>query len=173
MNAPSPYALERAMSILMAVRERLLTEDPTIAEDERLFSDLLDGQGGDAIEVLDRLVRAAQHASSMATAAKIRAQDMMERSKRYSNREDTLRSVIMSAMEALGMKRREAADFTVGISAGTPSVHVPDVNAVPDEYVVIDRKPDKTKIGALLKNGEHPAWAELSNASPRLTIRSK
>lgn len=173
MNTPSPFALERAMSILMAVREKLLVEDPTIQEDERLFSDMLEGQSGDAMDVLDRMVRAAQHASSMATAAKIRAQDMMERSKRYANREDTLRGVIMAAMEALNMKRREMPDFTVGVSAGTQSVQITDVEKLPDEFVAIERKPDKTAIGAALKAGKEIEGATLSNAAARLTIRSK
>lgn len=173
MNAPSPYALERAMSVLMAVRQRLLEEDPDIASDERLFADMLDGESGDAMQIIHHMVRAALHASSMATAAKIRSQDMQERSRRYASREDTLRGAVMAAMEALSLRRLEEPDFTVGVSAGTPSVQITDVDALPDAFVTIERKPDKSTIGAALKAGQEVAGATLSNATPRLTIRSK
>ena len=173
MNAPSPYAIEQAMSVLMAVRQRLLEEDPDIASDEKLFSDMLDGESGDAMQVIHRMVRAALHASSMSTAAKIRAQDMQERSRRYANREDALRGAVMAAMEALGTKKIEEPDFTAGISAGTRAVQIIDADKLPDAFVAVERKPDKTLIGAALKAGETVAGAELSNASPRLTIRAK
>lgn len=173
MNAPSPYALEQAMSVLMAVRQRLLEEDPDIAGDERLFADMLDGESGDAMQVIHRMVRATLHANSMAIAAKIRAQDIQERSKRYANREEALRAAVMAAMEALSLRRIEEPDFTVGISAGTSSVQITDVDALPDAFVAIERKPDKSTIGAALKAGQEVAGATLSNATPRLTIRAR
>lgn len=173
MNTPSPRAMEQAMSVLLAVRQRLLEEDPDIASDEKLFADMLDGESGDAMQIIHRMVRASLHASSMATAAKIRAQDMAERSKRYANREDALRAAVMSAMEALSLKKIEEPDFTVGVSAGTPSVQIIDADVLPDAFVVTERKPDKSTIGAALKAGQEVAGAALSNATPRLTIRSR
>jgi hypothetical protein len=165
--------MELAIAELMRVRQQLLVDDPTIADDERLFSDLLSGEGGDAMEVVNRLVRAALHAGSMATAAKVRVLDLEQRAQRYANREKSLRAAVMSVLEALGMKRHEEPDFSVSISAGSPSVQIIDAGALPDAFVVTERRPDKVVISAALKAGQEVPGATLSNSGPRITIRTR
>lgn len=173
MNAPSPYQLEQAMSVLLSVRQRLLEEDPDIADDERLMTDMLEGETGDAMEVLHRMVRAALHAKSMSEAAKLRAADIITRADRYAKRDSAIRGAVFAAMDALGLKKLEAPDFTTGISAGTASVIITDEAALPNEFMRVHREPNKTAIGAALKGGAEVPGAELSNGLPRLTVRTK
>ena len=172
-HTPSSFQLERAMGILMDVRNKLLTEDPSIADDERLLQDCLEGESGNAMDVIDNMVRAALHAESMAEAAKARADELTERSRRYANRKNMLRITILQAMEALDLRRRERPDFTVSIATGQQSVKITDAKLLPDRCVAIERTPIKSLISPVLEAGEEVPGAVLSNASPILTIRTK
>lgn len=173
MSAPSPFQLEHAMAALMAVRQRLLEEDPTLADDEKLLTDMLDGESGDAMQVIHRMIRASLHASSMATAAKIRSQDMMTRSSRYDKRAEVMRSAVMSAMEALGTKRIEEPDFLATVGGGGSAVTVSDENQLPDDLVTITRTPKKKEIAAAIAAERKFEGATLTNTPPRLTIRTR
>jgi hypothetical protein len=173
MSAPTPYALEQAMSVLMAVRSRLLEDDPDLADDERLMADMLEGESDDALEVLHRMVRASLHAKSMAEAAKQRAADMDARAARYARRDAALRGGVFAAMDALQLRKLEQPDFTAGVSAGTVAVVITDETALPDEFMRVEKSPNKTAIGAALKGGATVPGAELSNGLPRLSVRVK
>src|ERR1700728_1671201 len=72
-HQPSARQMEQAMSVLLATAARLREEDPELMQDERLFADTLEGESGDAMEVLDRIVRASIVAASFAKEAKERA----------------------------------------------------------------------------------------------------
>lgn len=173
MSSPSPYALEQAFSVLLSVRQRLLEEDPEIEHDERLMADCLDGESGDAMEVVRQLVRASMHAKSMAEAAKSRASDIQARADRYAKRETSLRGAVFAIMDAIGQRRIEAEDFTASISAGASGVVVTDETLLPDSVVRITRTPDKRAIADALKTGATIEGAEISNGPPRLTVRTK
>ncbi len=169
----SAFRMEQAMSVLLAVRQRLLQDDPDLADDEKLFTDMLDGEGGDAMEVLDRVLRAAVHAKTMAKAAKERAAEIGERAARYDRREASLRGAAFAALDALGLSKRELPDLTASIRAGQPVVIVTDADVLPEAFVRVKREPDKTLIGAALKAGNTVEGAELSNSTPSLTVRTK
>lgn len=173
MNGPSPFQLEQAMSVLMAVRSRLLEDDPDLADDERLMADMLEGETGDAMEVLHRMVRASLHAKSMAEAAKLRAADIAARAERYARRDAALRGGVFAAMDALQLRKIEQPDFTAGISAGTAGVVITDETVLPEAFVRTKREPDKATIAAALKAGDAVPGAELGNGPPRLTVRTK
>jgi len=53
----SPYQQEQAATLIRSVRERLLAEDPDIADDPDLWRDTLDGES-DAVDLIRNLVRA-------------------------------------------------------------------------------------------------------------------
>lgn len=173
MSDISPYKLEQAMSALLAARQRLLAEDPDIASDERLFSDMLEGEAGDAMEMLDRVLRASVHASDMSDAAQARAEEIAARYNRYKKRAEALRGVAFAVMDALELRRRELPDLTASIAAGRPSVMVTDEDALPEAFVKTERKADKTLIGAALKAGNTVPGATLSNSLPTLQVRTK
>lgn len=161
------------MSVLMSVRARLLEDDPDLADDEKLLIDCLEGETGDAIEVLHRMVRASLHAKSMAEAARQRSADITARAERYARRDAALRRAVFAAMDAIGMRKMEQPDFSVGISAGTASVVITDETQLPEAFMRVEKSPNKTAIGAALKGGASVPGAELSNGLPRLNVRTK
>ena len=173
--APSPFAIEQAMSVLLSARARLAADDPEMATDESLLADILgsDPDTCDAMDVLHRVLRAAVHAKDMAEAADARAKVITERRDRYKRRAEMLRGIGFAAMDALGTARVELPDLTASVATGRPSVVVTDEAAVPDTFIRMTRAPDKTLIAAALKAGETVPGAEMSNAMPVLSIRSK
>ena len=172
-DAPSPFRLEQAMSALLSARARLLAEDPDIQDDERLYSDMLQGESeGDPFDVLDRVIRAAIHPGSMADAAKRRADEIAGRAARYARRRDNLRAAAFAALDALGIRKHERPDFVASVRAGTASVQITDETKLAQEYVRWSMTPDKAAILAALKTGAEVPGAELSNAIPSLALKA-
>ena len=172
-DAPSAYRMEQAMSALLAVRQRLLQDDPDLADDEKLFSDMLEGEGGDALEVLHRVLRASIAAKDMAEAADARASDIAARRDRYRRRAEALRGAAFAALDALGIKKLELPDLTASIAAGRQAVVVVDDAALPAQFVRVSRSPDKAALLQALKAGEDVSGATLSNSLPSLIVRTR
>lgn len=170
---PNAWRLEQAMAALHSARRRLLEEDPDIASDERLFSDMLEGESGDAMDVLDRVLRASQEAKAMAAMAEARASEMSLRRDRYKARSEALRGAAFAAMDSLGMRRRDLPELTASISAGQVAVVITDETQLPEAFIRVKREPDKALISAALKAGNTVAGAEITNGLPRLTVRTK
>ncbi len=172
-RAPSPYQVEQAMSVLMAARERLLTDEPGIEADEKLYLDCLDATSDDAFEVIDRIVAAAIEADDLAEQASRRMADIAERRARFKRRNEQLRGVAFAMLEALDIAKFERADYTASIRAGQPRVVVTDETMLPPQFLRLKTETDKAAIGAALKGGGTVPGAELSNSMPSLSIRTR
>jgi len=170
MTAPSAYSVQAAVSAYQAARAQLLTEDPDADVDAALGREC-----DDVDELLHRLLAAAQLSEANADAAKMMAENLTARRKRFESAKDAARATIQAIMEAIGSKKKVLPHGTISISAGRPSVVITDENAVPDEYttpVPATRKVNKDALAADLKEGVVIEGACLSNARPVLTIRS-
>lgn len=174
MDAPSPYRLEQAMSVLLAGAERL-ADDPETGRDEAMLADILgsDPATADAMDVLHRVLRAAVHARDMAEAADTRAKAIADRRDRYKRRAEMLRGVAFAAMDALGTRRVELPDLTASIAEGRPAVVVTDEAAIPSEYTRTVTTADKTALLHALRSGAEVPGATLSNGIPSIQIRTK
>jgi hypothetical protein len=170
---PSSWQLEQAMSVLLSTAARLREDDPDLMQDERLFADMLEGESGDAMEILDRVIRASIVAQSFAEEAAERADAIAERAKRYKTRADALRGCAFAALTALDLPRLERPDFTASIRAGQASVFIEDEAAVPDSLCRTTRTPDKTLIGVALKAGNVVTGARMLDGIASLTIRTR
>jgi hypothetical protein len=173
MRPPSPYELERAVTALLTLRDQLLDIDPDLADDAQLWANSLDGEGGEALDVVDLLIRASIDADGLAIAAKVRGQEIAERQKRFELRRNSMRRAAFAIFDALQLHKHEREDFTASIRAGTPHVDITDDKALPDEFVRIKREPDKALIGEALKRREEVPGAVLSNAGPSLAVRRR
>lgn len=172
MKPPSPRQIADAFAVLHAAKERLMEIDPSIIEDERLFADMLDGEGGDAIGALDKLIACAIEAEDMAAQAHVRATEIAERKARYKRRAESLRDTAYQLMAALELRRRETALFTASIRSTPPKVVVTDDSQIPEAMVRVRREADKLLIGAALKSGNIVPGASLSNSGESIAIRT-
>lgn len=170
---PSPYAMAEALKALRDARERLLAVDSDIEQDERLFSDMMDGESGDAFAVLDRAIRASIETSALIGVLQERMAALQQRKARFERRRDAYRSMVLEAMQTMGIEKLERPDFTATVrSGGTPGVVIVDEARLPDAFVRIRREPDKATIGAALKAGNTVDGAELRNSAPGLQVKA-
>jgi hypothetical protein len=174
-EAPSAWAVAKAMSAAGSVRSKLMAIDPAYTDDNDLLADTLDGET-DALEVVRRLVRYSLEQRSLADAADARARDIKLRQARFEAREQATRAVATDMLDALGVHRVQAEDFTVSLKLAPPKVNVLEPEKLGDEFVrvTVTRSPDKPLILAALNAGREVEGAVLSNGGqPVLQVRTK
>ncbi len=142
----------------------ITAEDPDYAE---LLASECDVQ-----DRLVRILRAARRTEAQSKALAEILADNRERKARLDTKAERLRGVVLHAMQELGLKRLEGPDLTASLGAGKPKVIVTDDAALPDDVCVMKREPSKAAIAAWLAEKPCPG-AELSNATPSLTVRSR
>ena len=170
-HIPSPGETARAMEILMGAREELLSIDPMIALDTKLFQDMLEGEGGDAMDILANIVRQGVEADAMAEMIKARRAMLADRQDRFEKRREVLRRRARDALIALDLPLLETEDFTASITAGKTHVIITNEKALPDGFCRFTRAPNKDEIGEALRAGGRVEGAELSNPEPGMTVR--
>jgi hypothetical protein len=148
---------------------QLLLANPELEEDEVLRADSVEGQTG-AFEFMSRIIRmiGATQAIIAGTAAYIH--ELQDRKVRLERREHSLRSLIAKILNTADIRKAELPEATVYIKAGVPAVVIINEHEIPDEFWRVRREPDRTRIRAALKAGEHVPGTALSNAEPFLAI---
>ena len=167
MNDLAPFALA---DLSRRQREALLDEYPDI--DETTLADTLEGASM-LPEIIAALVRSAQDDKTLAEALKARISDMQERKGRFERRADKRMEIVLSLMEAAGMKKHEEPDFTVSLRNNPPKVVVADEAVIPDQFCRIARYPNLNDIRAALKNNIVIPGVSLSNGGVGLAVRVK
>ena len=167
------HDVSRARFILETVTAALLEADPQIRDDDALFADMLDGEGGDALDLLRTALRASLDAEAQARACKARIGQLAERQRRHEGRAAALQEAVHRAMRDLGIPRLRDAEFTASRREGGERVEVADPALLPEPYVRIRREPDKTALLAALKAGEAVPGAVLARGEETLSVRVK
>lgn len=150
----------------------LLAEYPELADDEQLRLDTLDGET-DINWLASMLVDAALNAGTMADAIKIRVSDLSDRKKRFENKEQSLRNLIKTLMDAAQLPKLQLTDATLSIRSLSPSPIVTDATLLPDDCVRLERKPDMAAIKAAMEARKELPGIVMSNGGTSLTIRVK
>lgn len=149
----------------------LFVANPELHEDEQLRADMIEGST-DAHEFLRMVERKRQDTAAMALAIELNMHDLHERHGRFKRREEAMRKLAFKIMEAADIKKIELPEATLSIRNGVPRVIITDESKLGDIACRFRREPDKAKIKELLQTGPVPG-AELSNAEPTLSIRTK
>lgn len=150
----------------------LLVQYPELAEDDQLRADMIEGET-DLHEFLRETENRRQNATAMAGAIAATIAQLEQRLGRFERREQAMRRLMHKLMEAADLRKAELPEATLSIRNGTPKVIITDETLIPEILCRIKREPDKQRIGQLLKEGSPVQGAELSNAEPNLTIRTK
>ena len=172
MTAPSAWTLQQVMSIAQATLARM-EQDGTLDTDEAALMDALRQEVPEIDDVLVRLLRAMGEARANAVAVGERVKSLEDREARYVRQAEAYRAAVYAIFDALGMTKWKHAEFTASVTPGRPGVVITDEAALPDAFVRVERKPDKTAIKAALEQGQVIPGAELSNGLPTLTVRTK
>lgn len=150
----------------------LLTTCPELAEDDVLRADMIEGET-DAFTFLSVIARKIGEAKALSDGANGYAKELLDRCERLDRRNESLRKLAFTIMDAAGLKKAELAEATLSIRNGQRKVIIADENQIPEPLWRVKRDPDKTAIREKLLAGEYVPGAELSNAEPTLSIRTK
>lgn len=165
---PSSWQIQRMIGELRDAMAALQAIDPSIIDDPKLAMDTLEGMT-EAVQVIDTLAGAAKEAALLAVLARQQARQLTERAARIERREDSLRAMLLSAMQTLQQTRIERPGFTVSVRQNEAPLYI-DEAVLPDTYVRIKREPDRVLARKHLKQGIEVPGATLGNASQSVTI---
>ena len=167
------HDLGRARFILLQAASVLEAQDPAIRDDDALFLDMLDAEGGDAVDLLRAAMRASLDAEAQAAACKARAGQLAERQRRHEARAAALAAAVHQTMRDLGLPRVKDAEFTASRRDGVVRVEVADASLLPAPYVRTRTEPDKAALLAALRAGETIPGAVLAQGDETLTVKVK
>jgi hypothetical protein len=162
--------LPREMAIARAAVE--LMKHRHLGEEDPDFFEMLENET-DALEILRSIIRRARLDDADSEATKAIETQLRERRTRLAERADKARSVVLHAMQDMGLEKLPMPDATVSVRAGRPSVEITDLSRLPERFVRVKVEADKSAIGEALKQGEAIPGAMLSNAAPSLSIRTR
>jgi hypothetical protein len=138
-------------------------------DDATLF-DTLDGET-DAGEIMDALIAEAQHAEAMDAAIGEQAKALAARRARYAARHKAARQAMLTILKAADVRKVERPGATVSQLAGRVRAVVDDVNDVPTQLCVIERKADTAAIKKALQAGEDVPGAHLETGPDSVSMR--
>ena len=170
-EAVTTHDVSRARFLLEQVAVELLEADPQLRDDDALFLDMLDGEGGDALDLLRAGLRASLDADAQARACKLRIGQLAERQRRHEGRAAALAAAMHRTMRDLGIPRLRDPEFTASRCEGGERVEVADPALLPDPYVRTKREPDKAALLAALRAGETIPGAVLARGDETLTVK--
>jgi hypothetical protein len=150
--------------------QMLLAEYPQLAEDDELFRDTLEGNTR-FTEIMDRLLAEMRDNETLAEATAQRIGKIRERQTRLTHRAQFYRSLMHRLLTLTGLKSVALAEAKVSVCRSPDKVIITDEAAIPDQYQVIKKEPNKTAIKNALKNGTYVPGATLSNGGTTLSVR--
>jgi hypothetical protein len=171
--AVTTHDVGRARFILLQAAGSLDAQDPAIRDDAALFLDMLDAEGGDAVDLLRAALRTSLEAEAQAAACKIRAAQLAERQHRHEARAAALAAAVHQAMRDLGIPHLRDAEFTASRRDGVVRVEVSDASLLPGAFVRTKHEPDKAALLAALKAGQTIPGAILAQGDETLTVKVK
>jgi len=152
--------------------EYLRAQHPELVESDEDWLLAIESET-DAVEFLRMVERKRQEALHMAGAIARNIKELGKRQQRFERREAAMRALKLKVMLAADVQKIELPEATLSVRNGTPKVIITDLAIIPDILCKIERAPDKVRIKDMLKAGQVVRGAELSNAEPVLSIRTK
>lgn len=146
----------------------LFDQNPELAEDEDLRADMLEGCT-DLHDIMTKLVEKEREASEIVEAIKSRIDKIAERRARFKDRQQALRSVILSIMQRAELRKLELPEATISVAKTGRAVQVIDEDQIPDGFFKVKRELSKTLLKEALMTGEEVPGAVLDNGD--ITVR--
>lgn len=112
-------------------------------------------------EKAENIVKFIKNLEADAKALKDEEKRLAEKRKAKENSIKWFKFYLQNNMEMLDKKKIKAGLFNVNIQKNPPSVNVINEKMIDDEYFIIERKLDKQKLKADLKDGKEIMGAEL------------
>lgn len=172
MTAPSSWTIQSVLAIVHGTLSRMEAEGTLVTDEADLVAALRE-EVPEVDTLLLRLVRAQDEAAHAAEAINARIDALAARRDRAKRQREEYRRAIFGILDVLGVTKWRSAEFSVGTSVGKPGVVITDADALPAEFVRVERVPDKLAIANALRAAHDVPGAALQNAMPMLSIRTK
>ena len=149
------------------------TELRQFEDDPQTLLDTLEGETN-LHEALLAIADRVMELKGQAAGVKARIEDLTERKTRLEKSAETLRTVILQAMDTAGLKTVPGDCVTLSMRDTPPGLIVSDEAVIPASYWLPQPpKLDKKALLAALKDKKDAPGAELSNGGISLTMRVK
>jgi Siphovirus Gp157 len=164
-----PNDLYRATLEHRALVQRL--REQFSSTDDAELADTIEGETTLDAAILSAL-RAANENDATLRGLEWHMERLTERAALLKARSEKLRAAALQAAQEAGIKMPlKAPDFTATVALGKPKVIL--TGDVPDTFMRVKKEPNKTAIADALAAGVKLPWAELANANPHWSIRTK
>lgn len=150
----------------------LRDDNPELENDEELRVDMIDGETA-AIEFLHRVRRRQTKAEALAAGAKSEKDDAADRQKRFEKQADGYKSLQLAVLNAMDVEKLVTSFATYSVIAPRVKAEVTDLEAIPQGFYRIEKKPDLNAIKKELEAGNDLPGAHLTIGAHSLMIRSK
>jgi hypothetical protein len=170
-RSPRPDTLQAELAHYQWLKAKLLEDYDDL--DRETLADTLEGATS-LVEVLSAVVRHQLDNQTLATALKIRIEEMRARQSRLETRVKRARELVSVAMEQAGLSKITEPDFTLSLRPGVRPLMIIDEEAIPDLYWEL--QPAKLKrqdLRSALGDGKNIPGAVLGNAQPTVSIRTR
>lgn len=143
---------------------------PELADDEQLRADVAEGET-ELASVMKRLLRAKQDADALAKGAREAAKETSERARRFEDRADKLKSMMLAVMDAGDFRKLELPFATFSAIDPKPVADVFNVSELPQGFTRTKVEAEKREILKALMAGEDVPGARLALGDASLMIR--
>lgn len=157
--------LKDALEKIRVVAETLDENDPDKLE-------MLNVEG-DYSALMEWAIKKRTESLAMETANKELTELYKNRAARFGNKAEGMKDILGYIMDCANEKSYKGASGTVTKKQIPPKPIVADENKIPDEYFITERKLDKVKLNAAIKDGASIDGVSLSNGGETVTIRIK
>jgi hypothetical protein len=141
--------------------------------DEQALLDTLDGETN-LHEVLLQLEEEIHEREALAEVIDLRIKVLHDRRERVQKTADTLRNIVLQAMDTAGIPKIQGVSATLSVRQFAPEAIIEDESLIPSEYFKArDPVLDKKAINAAVKEGAVIPGVSMSNGKISLTIRRK
>ena len=154
-----------------AIRDRIRAQEKDI--DEETLADTVEGLTN-LHDIVVAIIRSTLVDEALASGLKGRIKEMQDRLARFEDRASKRRQIARDVMLETEIKKITAAESTVSLRPGTPSVVVLDETALPADFWEPQApRLNRQALLAELKQGRAIVGAELSNPEPILSVRTR
>lgn len=164
--------LKADLASIEAQISELVSDNPELADDEELRVDMIDGETS-AIEFLRRVHRRMRKAEALAEGAKSEKDDAAERQKRFEKQADGYKALSLAILNAANVEKLVTPFATYSVLNPRVKAEVTDLEAIPQGFYRLEKKPDMKAIKEALEAGNELPGAHLTIGVHSLMIRSK
>jgi Siphovirus Gp157 len=138
--------------------------------DEASTHDLIEGETS-VLEMIDQLLSDVAGDAALIAGIDAVMADLAERKKRFKDRQERTRELLLYVMQSLELRSMERPAATLAVRVAPPRVIITDEAAIPQHLIRIKHEPNKALIADAIKAGEQVPGAELSNQPETLSLR--